>query len=316
MRKKIRHSRKEQRSVNHEMSTGKEDRENIHARIQQAALKCFVEKGYGGTTVAEIARQAGISAPTLYLYFDGKQALFDSLERPDLDFPAPQTVERRQQIVAAALHVFSRKGYAGATMDEVAQTVGLSKAALYMHFAGKEQLLAAVLENSAVFAVLDRFLGDRWAEVHLVTDADDPQTVSESAYAKAEAFLCQVALAYLSMFREPTMRNLMRIILAEWGKEPAVSSTFILTAVERGSALVANFLEKLGLGTHQALQETVQAFMGMLFSQVILHKLLAHPEGKSEAETIEQDAKVAERTARLFLYGIVQVSIGPAARTG
>jgi hypothetical protein len=117
------------------------------------------------------------------------------------------------------------------------------------------------------------------------------------------------------MYREPTMRNFMRIILAEWGKEPAVSSTFILAAVERGSALVANFLEKLGLGTHQALQEAVQAFMGMLFSQVILHELLAHPEGKSEAETIEQDMKVAERTARLFLYGIVQVSIGPAIKT-
>ncbi len=41
-----------------------------------AALATFVERGYAGTTLSDIARRAGISKGTMYLYFPGKEALF------------------------------------------------------------------------------------------------------------------------------------------------------------------------------------------------------------------------------------------------
>ncbi|WP_432563066.1 TetR/AcrR family transcriptional regulator [Kineococcus sp. SYSU DK003] len=56
-------------------------------------------------------------------------------------------VERRRQIVLAATELFGRHGYAGASVREIADRVGLSAAALLRYFGTKEQLLFAVLDD-------------------------------------------------------------------------------------------------------------------------------------------------------------------------
>ncbi len=48
-------------------------------KLLAAALKLFVEKGAQNTSTAEIAREAGIAAGTLFLYFPTKQELLDAL---------------------------------------------------------------------------------------------------------------------------------------------------------------------------------------------------------------------------------------------
>lgn len=49
--------------------------------LLDAALALFVEKGYAPTTVAEIARAAGLSKGAVYLYFPSKQAILEGLVR-------------------------------------------------------------------------------------------------------------------------------------------------------------------------------------------------------------------------------------------
>jgi TetR/AcrR family fatty acid metabolism transcriptional regulator len=45
------------------------------ARILDAAIKVFAERGFHTATVAEIARAAGVADGTIYLYFKGKDDL-------------------------------------------------------------------------------------------------------------------------------------------------------------------------------------------------------------------------------------------------
>jgi TetR/AcrR family transcriptional regulator, transcriptional repressor for nem operon len=52
----------------------------------------------------------------------------------------------RDEIVVAARELFREKGYAGASMQDLADSVGLKKASLYMRFPNKEALVPAVLE--------------------------------------------------------------------------------------------------------------------------------------------------------------------------
>jgi AcrR family transcriptional regulator len=52
--------------------------------------------------------------------------------------------EARTRILAAANQVFGEKGYRQATMDDVAKTLGVSKGALYLYFASKEELFEAL----------------------------------------------------------------------------------------------------------------------------------------------------------------------------
>jgi len=53
----------------------------------------------------------------------------------------------RTQILAAAREVFGRRGYHGATIEEIADESGLSNGAIYYNFASKQELFLALLEE-------------------------------------------------------------------------------------------------------------------------------------------------------------------------
>jgi TetR/AcrR family transcriptional regulator len=63
---------------------------------------------------------------------------------------APKGSVGRDQLVRAAEEVFARRGYAGATTQEIARRAGAQKRMLFYYFRSKEDLYAEVL---------DRFLG-------------------------------------------------------------------------------------------------------------------------------------------------------------
>jgi AcrR family transcriptional regulator len=46
-----------------------------------AALDVFVERGYASTALADVARRAGVTKGTIYLYFENKEALFKAVVR-------------------------------------------------------------------------------------------------------------------------------------------------------------------------------------------------------------------------------------------
>jgi len=54
-------------------------RQQRRAQILQASKEVFAEKGYHNASINEIIRRAGIARGTFYLYFTGKQTVFDSI---------------------------------------------------------------------------------------------------------------------------------------------------------------------------------------------------------------------------------------------
>ena len=57
--------------------------------------------------------------------------------------------ERRLQILAVAVRLFSQRGFRGTTTKEIAQAAGVSEAMVFRHFATKEELYAAILDHKA-----------------------------------------------------------------------------------------------------------------------------------------------------------------------
>src|SRR5712672_4848696 len=53
----------------------REQRNDKRGRILDASVKVFAERGYFSSTVAEIARAAGVADGTIYLYFKSKDDL-------------------------------------------------------------------------------------------------------------------------------------------------------------------------------------------------------------------------------------------------
>ncbi|MEA2430722.1 MAG: hypothetical protein QOI19_1195 [Thermoleophilaceae bacterium] len=64
--------------------------------------------------------------------------------------------DRRAAILDAALQIFSGRGYHAASIDEIAQEAGISKALIYEHFPSKKDLHASLLERHVqeIFEVL------------------------------------------------------------------------------------------------------------------------------------------------------------------
>ncbi len=62
------------------------------AELLAAALEVFAEKGFAAARLEEIAARAGVSKGTVYLYFDGKEALFKAAIEAAMT-PAVEAVE-------------------------------------------------------------------------------------------------------------------------------------------------------------------------------------------------------------------------------
>jgi TetR/AcrR family transcriptional regulator len=55
-----------------------------------AALQLFVEKGFAATRAEEVARRAGVSKGTLFLYFASKEELFKAVVRENISGQFPE----------------------------------------------------------------------------------------------------------------------------------------------------------------------------------------------------------------------------------
>jgi len=68
----------------------------------------------------------------------------------------------REQILETANNLLVEKGYPGMSMRDIAEALGVSKAALYYHFQDKEELFLAILEKylEEMSSSLDQILSE------------------------------------------------------------------------------------------------------------------------------------------------------------
>ncbi|MHB8328085.1 MAG: TetR/AcrR family transcriptional regulator [Acidimicrobiales bacterium] len=77
----------------------------------------------------------------------------------------PRSHQRWLGIVAGAAEVFRRVGYPGATLEDIAEQVGINRASLYYYVGTKAELLVEIL-HQPIF--------DMTAKVLAIRDSDDP----------------------------------------------------------------------------------------------------------------------------------------------
>lgn len=119
---------------------------------------------------------------------------------------------RREAILDAALEVFAEHGYNGASIDEIAQAGGISKALIYEHFPSKRDLHVSLLE---------RHVQEIFERLALAAATSDPGEVRLRA--GVDAFLEFVE----------TRRDAFRMLFRD-AAEPEVAE--ILASVQRQTA--------------------------------------------------------------------------------
>jgi AcrR family transcriptional regulator len=91
--------------------------------ICAAALEVFAEKGFAAAKLAEIARRAGVSKGTLYLYFKDKEELFRAVVR-DAIAPNVQAITSAASSLDAPFSEVARMFLAGFVEREARLPIG------------------------------------------------------------------------------------------------------------------------------------------------------------------------------------------------
>jgi len=76
--------------------------------ILNAALEAFADRGFAATKLEDVARRAGVTKGTIYLYFENKEALFKALIRQTIVPVIAQGEAIAQAFTGSARDLFER----------------------------------------------------------------------------------------------------------------------------------------------------------------------------------------------------------------
>jgi AcrR family transcriptional regulator len=200
-----------------------------------------------------------------------------------------------ERILEAARKVFLRRGFEGASIEEIAEAARSGKPTIYARFAGKEALFNAVAMRDVVSRI-EHFKGE------VATGA----TIEER--------LASLAIALLDWILADDRLALMRLAVAELRRFPDLASTVSRTARELSAQVAAQHLSEITqsdeLGALPAfapehLATTARFFLDLVVVPILLRALF---EQKLETLRAEIGSHVARGVA-FFLAGCRHVGV-------
>lgn len=181
---------------------------------------------------------------------------------------ATNQAAKRQQIMDAARTIFIRLGYDGASMNDVAAEAGVSKATLYVYFANKEALFAALIEE-------------------MVAVLPENALKMEHDHGDLRAALVQLGVTLMTALTKPEHLRFHRLVLGTVEQFPQFGRLLYESGPARGLAKMRSFLARerdhghldiddLDLAAHQLLD--------LIKSRHLLDMLLGVAARPSEEE--------------------------------
>jgi TetR/AcrR family transcriptional regulator, mexJK operon transcriptional repressor len=165
---------------------------------------------------------------------------------------------KAEQVLQAASSVFREQGYGSASMDAIARRAGVSKATLYAHFAGKDELFAAIVgaecrSHSQTLAAPD------------IDRLDVRQTLSA------------IGRNFLELVLSAKARAIYRIVMAEAPRFPELGRAFYASGPAVVLARLADYLgaaDARGALRVEDPRLAAEQFIGMLMGPLHMRHLL------------------------------------------
>lgn len=190
------------------------------------------------------------------------------------------TEERRQDILEAALKVFTEKGYNGSTTAEIARAAGVAEGTIFRHFATKKELLIAVLKPKLLDGI-----------IYLDKEHKDASPV--------EFFRC-----FLENRLELIKENdaLVRFMFSEAQYHEEVREALANGILEQGIIIVKPWFDKGvdgGIFKSIPFPTVMRSFMGMVLYYGLFNHIFP---GLAQEKPIEE---AADQILEIFLHGLM-----------
>jgi AcrR family transcriptional regulator len=170
----------------------------------------------------------------------------------------PKVVEdRREQIIDAAMRVFSQKGFTRATNKDIARAAGITPGLIYYYFESKEKLLEALIENRS--------------PLRLVT-SPPPQLSTMPP----EVFLRFMIRQVLGIIEGENFVQIIRVMLPEVIRNPQVTPMVAGFFQQLLEFLTKYFESKMEAGELRRADAslTAQVFLGSLIGFVLRRHII------------------------------------------
>ena len=191
-----------------------------------------------------------------------------------------QIKDTRTRILEAALHLFSRKGYLGATTREIARQAGVAEITLFRYFPTKEELLEEIVARYSFLPALKEMLPE----------------LRKMGYRES---LARLAEKFIERLEE--RKDLIRIMQSEMAVYPSkVRKIYHSIIGEMLHMLASYFRELQKQGKLRSFQPELaaEAFLGMFFSHFYSRELL-YRRGQRKAD----EKTLMKEFVELFIKG-------------
>jgi AcrR family transcriptional regulator len=188
---------------------------------------------------------------------------------------------RPDEVLDAALSLFTEKGYARTTVDQVAKHAGFSKGTVYLYFASKEAILEGLVQRTV----------EPIAEAAFETMTDyrgDPRPV-----------LAQFLRALAQALATPKTRAVAMIVLQEAPVAPSIAALYRAAVLDRMlPAMIALLAQGVAGGHIRAIDPELTA--RTVIGPVIAHLLLSETFGIRPEGGLQMDRLVENHLTLLF----------------
>lgn len=133
---------------------------------------------------------------------------------------------RPDEIVDAALAEFTRNGFAGARIDDIARRAAISKGAVYLYFPSKEALFEAVVRRLVVPRV-ERIMA-----------------LGEAGNLPPEAALRAIIEGLYAELASGPIRYILRLLISEGERFPHLVNVYYTEVISRGMKTVRTVIER------------------------------------------------------------------------
>lgn len=193
--------------------------------------------------------------------------------------------QRRQAIIAAAVKLFSERGFRGVTTREIASEVGVTEPVLYHHFPSKQDLYSAIIERKIEQG---KDLFSKFEKV-----CQDPLPIDQ--------FFMDLGLLIVEWHdSDPTFLRLMMFATLE---DHELSELFHNQMSHRFNQTLVGAIERHLKGAH--CHEVNAEIASYTFCSMIVHHCLERLIFKYKFINIPDETAVRSMV-NIFLYGLTQ----------
>jgi AcrR family transcriptional regulator len=202
---------------------------------------------------------------------------------------------RREQLIKAAMRLFSEQGFHGTTTREIAEAAGVNEAIIFRHFASKEELYWAVVSEQIHSSGRRQKIAE-----YLASGQSDGEVLAR--------------IAETLLMRTQEDAALTRLLLFSSLRSAELSDQLFRTYISEGYELLSNYIKagiEQGRFRHVDPLLAARGFLGMVMYHILVQEIFG-----GERHQRFDPRVVSRELSEMWLNGIAARPVKEARQSG